>query len=354
MDSAKIVRISSNKDKILDKEKEKDKNVEQNPELNKLTDNLISKNNNLNPTNYIFSGLKISSIINKSAVLYKNLICCVCLEIAMNPNECSHCEILICGICSDMLKINGKICIRDSCKEIKKANKFAREMLSTLVVKCSFCLDNKDFPYDSYQEHLKVCTEYNSLETFNLIKRAVELHNLFQERSNEKMKLKLELLAEEKKSKSKIYIEDVAKVGSTLSSIQKMELYNATIDGELSKFKVLILEKKYPIFEEVSAANFKWTSLHYAMHYGQENIILFILDYLSKRGCLDNAISAKSSDGRCPMLCLLKSNSLDNSKKKSLVKKILKNFIFKLNDDVQVEMKRRGMEDLVIKFISRN
>eukprot|EP00340_Litonotus_pictus_P002868 CAMPEP_0170531812 /NCGR_PEP_ID=MMETSP0209-20121228/65352_1 /TAXON_ID=665100 ORGANISM="Litonotus pictus, Strain P1" /NCGR_SAMPLE_ID=MMETSP0209 /ASSEMBLY_ACC=CAM_ASM_000301 /LENGTH=113 /DNA_ID=CAMNT_0010826949 /DNA_START=605 /DNA_END=943 /DNA_ORIENTATION=+ len=113
----------------------------------------------------------------------------------------------------------------------------------------------------------------------------------------------MEILNEEKKNSknNRILLDDITtKVGSSISSTQKMELYNATIDGELDQFKSLILEKKYPIFEEVSAANFKWTSLHYAMHYGQESVIFFILDYLNKKNCLDSGISSKSSDGRCP------------------------------------------------------
>ena len=46
-----------------------------------------------------YSNLRVKSIQNKSSVPYENLLCCVCLEIAMNPNECSNCELLICQVC---------------------------------------------------------------------------------------------------------------------------------------------------------------------------------------------------------------------------------------------------------------
>ena len=60
-----------------------------------------------------------------------------------------------------------------------------------------------------------------------------------------------------------------------------MILYQAAVKGELSDFKKLI-DKNYPLLEEVSAANFFWTPLHYAMHYGKMEIAFYILDILKK------------------------------------------------------------------------
>lgn len=348
IDPNKIIRISSNKDK-----KESAKTISNNIALNSK---INEKDEIITNKYFIYSGIKIESIKNKDKVPYTNLICCVCLEIAMVPYECHDCEVLICGICKEMLKINGKNCIKDKCKELKKANKFLREMLNQLIVSCSFCVkkeDSKDYSYSGYIEHLKVCKDYANDELFSLIKRAIEIKVQFDEKANEKLALKLEMIAEVKKTK-KITVSDyLTTVTSILSTDQKMEMYNATIDGNLNKFKSFVLEKNYPIFEELSAKTFKWTALHYAMHYGQENIILFIIDFIYKKNCLDAAISSKSSDGRCPMLCLLKSNSLDANKKKSITKKIMKNYPFKLNEDVEAEMKKRGMEDLILRFARR-
>ena len=300
----------------------------------------------------IYSCLKVSSIQNKDKVLYKNLLCCVCLEIAMNPNECSNCEILICGCCSDMLKINGKICIRDKCKEIKKANKFAREMLSQIIVICSFCSSKETFTYDQYQEHLKTCSEFKSVKIFDLLKKASEVENIFLEKAAEKVKIKNQLLVEERRKNKKIQEDSTSyiQVSSYLNPSQKMELYQATLDGDINSFKTLVIDKKYPIFEEVSAQGFKWATLHYAMHYGKENIIFFIFDILSRQNLLSSGLNSRSSDGRCPILCLLKSNTLDSVTKKSIMKKILKNYSFNLSEDVCLEINRRGMDELIIKY----
>src|SRR5207253_620394 len=66
----------------------------------------------------------------------------------------------------------------------------------------------------------------------------------------------------------------------SLNVNEKIELYNAAVNGNINEFKNLVLLKRYPILEEVSAHNYFWTSLHYAMHYGHSEIIYFILEYL--------------------------------------------------------------------------
>ena len=130
---------------------------------------------------------------------------------------------------------------------------------------------------------------------------------------------------------------------------KKMDLYNATIQGDLSLFKNLILNLKYPLFEEISASSHFWTPLHYAMHYGQASIIFFIFELLSSTGKLEAALLLTSADGRCPLLCLLRSNTLDNDKKRSLLVKIFQNFKFNISNLVRKEMTVRKMEDIIPK-----
>lgn len=68
----------------------------------------------------------------------------------------------------------------------------------------------------------------------------------------------------------------------TLPRKQKLELYNAVVEGRLNDFKSLITNKKYPILEEVSVKNCFWTSLHSAMYLGKIDIVYFILDTLKE------------------------------------------------------------------------
>lgn len=313
------------------------------------------ENSNQLDTKRIFSRLLVSSIENKNEIMHQNLLCCVCLEIALQPLECPNCEVLICSICSDMLKINNKICVKDKCKELRKANKFAREMLSQIKLKCSFCKLENIFSYDNYIEHLKKCDVYNDLDIFKKIKQTLELENQVQILSAEKLKLKKEIISEDKKLKlnkqgKKFFDNDLIDITSILNSSQKMELYNSTIEGDVKKFKTLIEDKNYPIFEEISAEGYNWTSLHYAMHYGKESIIYYILDYLNKRNSLHLGIKKKSSDGRCPLLCMIKSNTLDTSTKKVLLKKLFDRYNnMSIDEIVLIEVKRRGMEDIVIR-----
>ena len=94
-----------------------------------------------------------------------------------------------------------------------------------------------------------------------------------------------------------------------------MILYQHTVKGDLNEFKKLI-ERGFPILEEVSAANYYWTPLHYAMHYGKMEIAFFILDLLTQQGKYNMAMELESNDKRTPVLCLLKSNALSLSDKK--------------------------------------
>ena len=84
-----------------------------------------------------------------------------------------------------------------------------------------------------------------------------------------------------------------------------MILYQHTVKGDLNEFKKLI-DKGYPLLEEVSAANYYWTPLHYAMHYGKMEIAFFILDILTQQGKYNMAMELESNDKRTPVLCLLK------------------------------------------------
>jgi len=137
---------------------------------------------------------------------------------------------------------------------------------------------------------------------------------------------------------------------SSLLTDQKMSLYNATIEGNFVKLKSLVNDYHYSIFEEVSAKGYFWMCLHYAMHYGKAEIIYFILDFSEKVGKLDLVIRCKSNDNRCPLICLLKSHSVEGGAKSDILDNILNRYkkIY-LSADVIKEMKAKGFEGLLKK-----
>ena len=139
-------------------------------------------------------------------------------------------------------------------------------------------------------------------------------------------------------------------VSSKLSISEKMDLYNAAVEGRVSDFKNLIEVKQFPILEEVSAKNYGWTPFHYAMHYGKWDIIKYIMQYLHNHQQLNLALMLKSSDGRCPLLCLLRSNTVNIEKKKEIFSNILQNFKYiPINEEVMKELKTRGLAYLLDK-----
>ena len=120
---------------------------------------------------------------------------------------------------------------------------------------------------------------------------------------------------------------------------QKMELYNSVMNNDLELFKSLIFgtpnRPPYDIFEEVSAPNFGWTPFHYAMHYGKLEIIKFIIAYLYSQNKIAIAFKLKSNDGRCPLLCLLKSSALTAEVKLDVFNKIVTTFSIPISDEVK-------------------
>ena len=106
---------------------------------------------------------------------------------------------------------------------------------------------------------------------------------------------------------------------------EKKKFYNSVINNNLEEFKSYIngtpTRKPYDIFEEVSAPGFNWTTFHYAMHYGKWEIIKYIIDYLFEINKIEEGLNLKTNDKRCPLLCLLKSNSLSKGEKEKFFQK---------------------------------
>ena len=146
----------------------------------------------------------------------------------------------------------------------------------------------------------------------------------------------------------KKYISDI------LPTNEKMKMYNSVINGDLELFKSYIFgtpqRQPYNIFEELSQKGLGWTAFHYAMHYGKINMIEFIIEYLISQNILSIALRLKSKDGRCPLLCLLKSNALKADIKRDTFEKIITNFTIPVSGEVIKELKNRKYDDLIPKI----
>jgi hypothetical protein len=290
--------------------------------------------------------------------MIKSLYCCICLDIVKSPFECENCESLYCEDCWDVMKIAGKKCVINCTAQVKKANKFVLDMLGKLKIRCDIC-GKKGIDYDIYIKHMEACQinkKISSIEELTKIlkEKEVKVEELTYELENLKMhgnKYK-SVFGETPYDVSSMTKEQLRSNLMTFSLPinQKMELYNAAVEGKMEDFKNMISNKRYPILEEVSAHNYFWTPLHYAMHYGQTDIIMFSMECLKTSGIIDLAIKLQSDDGRCPLLCLLRSNSLNSEKKKNILEKILSKYSFDITDEVRKEMRNRDMESILKKY----
>lgn len=300
-----------------------------------------------------FGGISLDQVENKEIILYylDHSTCVVCLKIVRNPVECEKCESLFCKDCYESLKI---LKIKEDCNtEPVKANKFLREVLSKLRVTCYFCKKH-NIEYDNFTKHLHDCSSSSSEHVFRdeYIKKIKE-----KEENIASLEEDLILASKSHGINEKYFFNNLTDkeirekvLTFNLTPGEKLDLYSATLEGNLIKFKQLINEKHYPIFEEVSAKGYFWTPLHYAMHYGKFDIIQFILKYSEKIDMLNYIIRSKSDDNRCPLLCLIRSNSIKINEKNDLLEKIIVSFpkIY-ISQAVINECKARKISENILK-----
>jgi hypothetical protein len=311
-------------------------------------------------TKYSSTGISEDLVENIKEVeeLINSLNCCICLEIVKNPFECENCESLYCFECWKMMKITGKNCVYDCKNPVVRAKKFVWDMLSKIRFRCNDCKKN-NIPYKAYLLHLEICLLNNKYMNVDVSKELLD-----------EAKLKVEVLTKELetiKMDKNLYSQNNDLIGlnnnlpllskeqirnkyltSNLSTEQKKEIYKAIFEGNLAAFKDLIINKKYNIFEEISAKSYFWTSLHYAMHYGKLDIIIFILEYYKSK--LSYIMRLESNDGRCPILCLLKSNGVNSNTKKDLLETIFSAYKFLISNEIIRELKNRDMDYLIEKY----
>ena len=292
----------------------------------------------------------IENIKSFSENILESLECPLCAGIVNNPYECRKCQTLYCQECWKQLEISNKGCVM-RCENpiIEKANKFVFGLLEKLLLKCPLC-EEGGLNYQKFLLHYECCVIANKYGTIE------ELTKLEKEKDEEIDKLKHDI--EKLKSNSyKIEVkytqEELRKelITNKLDVNSKMILYQAAVKGELSDFKKLI-DKNYPLLEEVSAANFFWTPLHYAMHYGKMEIAFYILDILKKQGKYRMAMELESNDHRTPVLCLLKSNALSLSDKKEYFTRLIQNYDIYPDERTLREIKNRNLEEIYKRYRS--
>ena len=306
----------------------------------------------LNFTNGRICGIdkKFISNYDEYKILLDEMICPICLKVLLDPIECNQCQAIICENCYFILKSADKNCFNEGCKGTYiKSNKFVREILSNLDIKCCGCGEDK-INYNKYLEHIKVCEDYLS----NPILKKLAIINQKSEEI-EKLKKEKEQLVKEVRKRNTISDQELRAryLTNKLQTNDKMNFYQSVIDGNLDAYKRYIqgtYGQPYNIFEEVSAPGYGWTTFHYAMHYAKWNIIKFIIEYLNSQNKLEIGFRLKSKDGRCPLLCLLKSNALKADVKRDVFNKIITNFTIPVSDEVKKELNNRGLSDLIPKI----
>ena len=283
-------------------------------------------------------------------LLLDEMICPICLKVLLDPIECDKCQAIICDNCYFILKSADKNCITEGCKgKYIKANKFIREILSNLNIKCCGCYKD-NIRYTDYLQHIKKCESYLS----NPILKKLALINQKSAEIEALKKEKEALLAEVRKKNTLSDLELRAKyLTNKLQTTDKMNFYQSVIDGNLDAYKRYIMGTygaPYNIFEEVSAPGYGWTTFHYAMHYAKWNIIKFIIEYLKSQNKIEIGFRLKSKDGRCPLLCLLKSNALKPDVKRETFDRIISTFVLPVSDEVKKELTNRNLGDLIPKI----
>jgi hypothetical protein len=305
-----------------------------------------------NKTTFQESGINEDYIENLgefSENLLMTLECPICAGIVNNPVECKQCQTIYCAECWNQLKISNKGCVMRCQKPVEKANKFVFGLLEKFLLKCPLCHEG-GLSYQKFLLHYDCCIIANKYGTIE------ELTKLEKEKDEEIEKLKQDI--EKLKNNSykveadiKFNQDEIRKelITNKLDVNSKMILYQAAVKGELSDFKKLI-NRGFPLLEEVSAAKFYWTPLHYAMHYGKMEIAFYILDTLKEQGKYKMAMALESNDNRTPVLCLLKSNALSLSDKREYFTELVQRYQINCDDRALREIKNRNLEDIYRKY----
>ena len=148
-------------------------------------------------------------------------------------------------------------------------------------------------------------------------------------------------------------------LSNTLTTNQKMELYNSSVAGNVENLKALVEEKKYPLLEECSASGYYWTVLHYAAHYGFDNIINYVLEHFQNNPNKKNILNLQSNLGLSPLFICL--NSTTTVEKKKFVLELFVKYDaidFKVcskdSEDIYDICKKQGLLDFFLSILKED
>ena len=123
---------------------------------------------------------KFISNYDEYKLLLDEMICPICLKVLLDPIECDKCQAIICDNCYFILKSADKNCFNEGCKgKYIKANKFVREILNNLNIKCCGC-GKDNIRYADYLTHIQACESY--LSNPILKKLAMKIKKLIQKK----------------------------------------------------------------------------------------------------------------------------------------------------------------------------
>jgi hypothetical protein len=252
------------------------------------------------------------------------------------------------------LYISDKKCFNKCEGNYKKANKFIREALSSLLLKCETCITEMKYHTFYSEIHIKKCLPYNG-EKDRILLDIKRKNEKIVEMEEEVKNLNIKKRMYHSLNYNKLLIMPIDLLRKTLMTFDltidnKMEMYYSCTEGNLEKLEYLINVKKYPILEEISYKSYYWTPLHYAMHYGKYHIISFLINKLKEDNLVEPALRLQSNDNRCPVLCLLKSNHLTSEQKESILEKLMKDFNLNFSKEVKKEAHNRGYDKLLKKY----
>ena len=297
---------------------------------------------------FVNGGIKFNYIQNLNLIITNldQCRCCVCLSILRDPIMCEDCEFFFCKDCYYSLKI---LELKNKCKSKPlRATKHLRQELSKLRITCEYC-GRINIGYDNLTRHYKECDKtikFRDELLQEIIFKDEKIIDLIKEleisQSSQNLVKPL--------SKSEKDIRDIILTYS-LNPKQKLEMYHATIDGNISQFRILIEELKYPIFEEISTKGFYWSSIHYAMYYGKLKMIEYILKYAEKKNLLNIVMKCKTEDNRCPLLCLIRSNSVYSKEKNDILGSIITSFPINISEYIINESQKSNISECIVEIM---
>ncbi|CAD8207635.1 unnamed protein product [Paramecium pentaurelia] len=101
----------------------------------------------------------IRTLIVDPHSINQDLICVICLQLVVNPKECSQCHTLFCSECIQESLIKNKICPK-RCKEdfkVENINRIVKNLISQIKIKCLNKGCDQQMQIQNLDSHLKQC-----------------------------------------------------------------------------------------------------------------------------------------------------------------------------------------------------